>query len=78
MPAPVLMSAPALWLLFALAGIAFAWGASGAAVSLAGYRRPLRVVPVVFLVPFTPGWPPRQGFTAADRFAATVTAAVAS
>jgi len=75
MSAPVLTSAPALWLLFTLAGIAFAWGASGTAVILAEYRRPPRMVPVIILAP---GWPARQSLVAADWFAATITAAVAS
>ncbi len=68
------MSGPVLWLLFTLAAVTFTWGASGAATALAGYRRPPRVVPVIVLVPFAPA---RQGFAAADWFAATITAAVA-
>ena len=47
--AAVSLPAPVLWLLFTLAGLAFAWGGSGIATRMAEHhaRRP---VPVVFLV----------------------------
>ena len=46
----VSLSGTAIWLLFTVAGLAFAWGGSGIAVSLAEYRA-RRPVPVVFVVP---------------------------
>ncbi len=69
------MSGPLLWLLFTAASVAFTWGIYGAATRLAEYRRPPRMVPVIVLAP---GWPARRSLVAADWFAATITAAVAS
>ncbi len=43
------------WLLFTLAGAAFAWGGSGIAATLAEHRRS-RPAPVVFLVPGDGEW----------------------
>ena len=65
--AGLIHAVPVLWLLFTVAAIAFAWGASGAATILAGYRCRPRVV---FLVPLTPGRP------SAGWSAATITTAV--
>ena len=51
----VSLPAAVIWALFPVAGLAFAWGVSGAVTSFTEHRRP-RPVPVIILMPGYGEW----------------------